>query len=92
MHKVRNSITSSLAIAQATQLVLYIAIVGDFAPQVDLISSIEMTPLVTYSTPLFSRDLMVSIYVLRKTCSGAKNSRMGTLSGKISKKFLKTLE
>jgi hypothetical protein len=33
-------------------IILYIAIVGDLAPQVDLISSIEMTPLVTYSTPL----------------------------------------
>jgi hypothetical protein len=73
-------------------IILHIAIVGDLAPQVDLISSIEMTPLVTYSTPRFTRDLMVSINVLGKTCSGAKNSRMGTLSGKISKKFLKTLE
>jgi hypothetical protein len=40
--------------------------VDDLAPQVDLISSIEMTPLVTYSTPLFIRDLMVSIKVLGK--------------------------
>jgi hypothetical protein len=73
-------------------IILYIAIVDDLAPQVDLISSIEMTPLVTYSTPLFTRDLMVSINVLGKTCSGAKNSRMGTLAGKISEMFSKTLE
>jgi hypothetical protein len=33
-------------------IILYIAIVDDLAPQVDLISSIEMTPLVTYLTPL----------------------------------------
>jgi hypothetical protein len=31
-----------------TAIVPYIAIVGDLAPQVDLISSIEMTLLVTY--------------------------------------------
>jgi hypothetical protein len=31
---------------------LKIAIVGDLAPQVNLISSFEMTPLVAYSTPL----------------------------------------
>jgi hypothetical protein len=47
-------------------IILYIAIVDDLAPQVDLISSIEMTPLVTYSTPLFTRDLMVSINALGK--------------------------
>jgi hypothetical protein len=34
---------------------------------------------------------MVSIKVFGKACSGAKNSRMGTLSGKISKMFSKTL-
>jgi hypothetical protein len=73
-------------------IILYIAIVDDLAPQVDLISSFEMTPLVTYSTPLFTRYFMVSINVLGKTCSGAKNSRMGTLSGKILKEFSKTLE
>jgi hypothetical protein len=47
-------------------IVLYIAIVDDLAPQVDLISSIEMTPLVTYSTPPIIRDLMVSIKVFGK--------------------------
>jgi hypothetical protein len=30
----------------------YIAIVGDLAPQINLISSFEMTPIVTYVTPL----------------------------------------
>jgi hypothetical protein len=44
-------------------IILYIAIVDDLAPQVDLISSIEMTPLVTHSTPPLIRDLMVSIKV-----------------------------
>jgi hypothetical protein len=47
-------------------LILYIAIVDDLAPQVDLISSIEMTPLVTYSTPPLIRYLMVSIKVFGK--------------------------
>jgi hypothetical protein len=47
-------------------IILYIAIVDDLAPQVNLISSIEMTPLVTYSTPPLIRDLMVSIKVFGK--------------------------
>jgi hypothetical protein len=46
-------------------IILYIAIVNDLAPQVDLISSIEMTPLIPTQYLLF-RDLMVSIKVLEK--------------------------
>jgi hypothetical protein len=46
-------------------IILYIAIVDDLAPQVDLISSIEMTPLIPNQYPLF-RDLMVSTKVLEK--------------------------
>jgi hypothetical protein len=73
-------------------IILYIAIVGDLAPQVDLISSIEMTPLVTYSTPPLIRDLMVSIKVFGKLVVEPKTLGLGTLSGKISKMFSKTLE
>jgi hypothetical protein len=46
-------------------IILYIAIVDDLAPQVNLISSIEMTPLIPTQHPLF-KDLMVSIKVLEK--------------------------
>jgi hypothetical protein len=72
-------------------IILYIAIVDGLAPQVDLLSSIEMTPLIPIQHP-YIRDLMVSINVFGKTCSGAKNSRMGTLSRLISKMFSKTLD
>jgi hypothetical protein len=41
----------------------YIAIVDDLAPQVDLISSIKMTPLTPTQYP-YIRDLMNSIKVL----------------------------
>jgi hypothetical protein len=43
----------------------YIAIVGDLAPQVDLISSVEMTPLIPIQHP-YIRDLMISIKVFGK--------------------------
>jgi hypothetical protein len=46
-------------------IVPYIPIVGDLAPQVDLMSSIEMTPLIPTQHP-YIRDLMVSIKVLGK--------------------------
>jgi hypothetical protein len=42
-----------------------IAIVGDLAPQVDLISSIEMTPLMPIQHP-YIRDLMISGKVFGK--------------------------
>jgi hypothetical protein len=35
---------------------------------------------------------MISIEVFGKTCSGAKNSRMGKTLGKVSKMVAKTLE
>jgi hypothetical protein len=43
-------------------ITFYIAIVDDLAPQVDLLSSIKMTPLTPIQHP-FIRDLMVSIEV-----------------------------
>jgi hypothetical protein len=60
-------------------IISYIAIVDDLAPQVELISSIMMTPLTPTQHP-YIRDLMVSIMVIGKTLSGAENSRMGKLS------------
>jgi hypothetical protein len=39
-----------------------------------------------------SRDSMISIEVFGKTCSGAKNSRMGKTLWKVSKMVAKTLE
>jgi hypothetical protein len=50
-----------------------------------------MTPLTPTQHP-YIRDLMDSIKVLGKLVVEPKNSRMGTLSGKISKMFSKTLE
>jgi hypothetical protein len=46
-------------------MVPYIAILGDLAPQVDLIPSIEMTPLLPNQHPCI-RDLMISIKVFGK--------------------------
>jgi hypothetical protein len=46
-------------------IIPYIAIVGDLAPQVDLISSIEMTPLMPIQHP-YIRDLMISVKVFGK--------------------------
>jgi hypothetical protein len=59
----------------------YIAIVGDLAPQVELLSSMRMKPLLPIQQP-YLRDLMASIKVIGKLISGAKNSRMGKLSEK----------
>jgi hypothetical protein len=46
-------------------IIPYIAIVDDLAPQVDLISSIKMTPLTPTQHP-YIRDLMISIKVFGK--------------------------
>jgi hypothetical protein len=46
-------------------IILYIAIVDDLAPQVDLISSMKMTPL-TPIQHLYIRGLMASIKVFEK--------------------------
>jgi hypothetical protein len=54
-----------LCIVLYIAIIPYIAIVGDLAPQVDLISSIEMTPLIPTQHP-YIRDLMVSIKVFGK--------------------------
>jgi hypothetical protein len=70
-------------------IVPYIAIVGDLAPQVESLSSLKMTPLSPTQHPC-SRDLMISIKVIGKLCSGAKNSRMGKLSEKFRKWFQKS--
>jgi hypothetical protein len=43
-------------------IISYIAIVDDLVPQVDLISSIKMTPL-TPTQHLYIRDLMINIKV-----------------------------
>jgi hypothetical protein len=69
-------------------IIPYIAIVDDLAPQVNLISSIKMTPLTPTQHP-YIRDLMISIKVFGKSCSGAKNSRMGKLSNEFQKWFWK---
>jgi hypothetical protein len=66
----------------------YIAIIGDLAPQVELLSSMRMTPLLPIQQPYLS-SLMASIKVIGKLCSGAKNSRMGKLSEKFQKWFRK---
>jgi hypothetical protein len=55
---------------------LYIAIVGDLAPRVELLSSTKMTPLTPIQYP-YSSALMASIKVFGKLCSGAKDSRNG---------------
>jgi hypothetical protein len=67
------------------------AIVGDLAPQVELLSSMRMTPLLPIQQPYLS-DLMASIKVIGKLCSGVKNSRMGKLWDKVLKMVSKTLE
>jgi hypothetical protein len=67
----------------------YIAIVDDLALQVDLISSIKMTPLIPTQHP-YIRDLMISIKVFGKlVVEPKKNSRMGELSEKFQKWFRK---
>jgi hypothetical protein len=73
-------------------VILYIAIVGDLAPQVDLISSIQMTPLVTYSTPPLIRDLIVSIIVFGKLVVEPKTLGWEHSLKRFWKCFLKTLE
>jgi hypothetical protein len=47
----------------------YIAILGDLAPQVELLSSVRMTTLLPIQQP-YIRDLMASIKVIGKLSSG----------------------
>jgi hypothetical protein len=71
-------------------MVPYIVIVGDLAPQVDLLSSIKMTPLTPTQHP-YIRDLMISIKVFGKLVVEPKTLGWETL-GKVSKMVSKTLE
>jgi hypothetical protein len=67
------------------------ATVGDLAPQVELLSSIKMTPLTPIQHP-YSSDLMASIKVIGKLCSGAKKTLgMGTLSERIFRNVFENL-
>jgi hypothetical protein len=64
----------------------YIAIVGNLAPQVIVIILMGDTPFDTYLSHCVS-GLMVSIMALGKTCSEAKNSRLGTLKWVLENDF-----
>jgi hypothetical protein len=60
--------------------VILVAIIDDLAPEVKLLSSLGMTPPWHLFIPLMSPW---------KTCSGAKNSRMGTLKENFKNVFQK---